>query len=324
MMGRLINGVLGPIDTAELGPTLIHEHVVTCCDWSMRMALGSLYYDEEEGLRVAVEQLKRAKAHGIRSMVDGTPINLGRDVRSIIRAARESGINVIASSGFYHQEEAIAGVKSEDELAELLYKDCTLGMQDTEALPGILKCAADWKGFTPYIVKLLNATARVSVRTKLPIFAHSIPELHQGGALMDLFESYGVPANAVVIGHHGDTEEIDYLESVLQRGCYLGLDRFGVVTANPSTRAENRADTLAALVRRGYADRLLISHDYAPYNGFWPSWEEFCQPGYSYGLDFCYFSEVIVPLLLERGLQQEEIDLMLRDNPKRFFEEAYS
>lgn len=322
-MKKSISGVLGPISTEKLGTTLIHEHVISCCDWSMRAALGSLYFEDEVLMPFAIQKLREAKDHGIDTVVDGTPINLGRDARGIVHAARESGVNIIASSGFYHHEEAVAGFKSEEELTELLVCDCILGMQDTGALPGILKFAVDWKGFTPYVSKILRVTAAVSSRTSLPVFCHSIPELHQGPELVDLFERNGVPANAVIVGHHGDVDEIDYLESVLCRGCYLGLDRFGIEGANPATKAENRAETLFALWHRGYGDRLLIGHDYAPYNGFWPAWPALKEQLGSDPVDYTYFGCVIAPMLKEKGLTDDDLRHLLVDNPRRFFEEAY-
>lgn len=79
----LIPTVTGKVDSSELGYTLMHEHAVTCCDWSMRMCLKSQFCQEERLLEMAVTQLKKAKAAGIDTIVDGTPINLGRDVRLI-------------------------------------------------------------------------------------------------------------------------------------------------------------------------------------------------------------------------------------------------
>lgn len=97
--------VTGMIDTAELGYTLIHEHTVTCCDWSLRMCLRNQFCNDRRLLEMAVTQLKRAKAAGIDTIVDGTPINLGRDIRMIRAASQASGVNIIVSSGFYHQRD---------------------------------------------------------------------------------------------------------------------------------------------------------------------------------------------------------------------------
>lgn len=323
-MGRKINGVLGPVDTEELGYTLIHEHAYTCCDWSLRMELGSLYFEGDVLMDMAIQQLQKARAMGITTVVDGSPINLGRDTRALRRLAEVTGVNIIASSGFYHDEGAVLGYKSEDELVDLLMGDCTQGMADTDSLPGILKCAVDHKGFTSYVRKILNVTAQVSAAAKLPIFCHTIPELFQGNELMDVFDSHGIPANAVVCGHSGDSDDISYLESVLQRGCYLGIDRFGIVTT-PATLLENRAETLYQLCARGWTDKLLISHDYTPYTGFFPTWPEAKGPErMDDPVNYGYFQNYVAPLLLKKGLSQEHIRKLTVDNPRRFFEDAYA
>ena len=323
-MGKAVQSVLGPISTEKIGATLIHEHVVTCCDWSMRMAFGSLYYEDDAVMPLAIQKLREAKKSGIDTIVDGTPVNLGRDIRNIVRAAEESGVNVIASSGFFHQEDPFVSYKPEEELKELLMRDCTLGMQDTGALPGMMKCAVGRKGLTPTVKKLLRVTAGVSAETGLPVFCHSVPELHQGPPILNLLEAQGVPARAVIIGHHGDTDDIGYLEAVLRRGCYLGLDRFGMVWENPATTAEKRAATLFALWRKGYGDQLLIGHDYAPYDGFSPAWQAYrANPGND-APGYTCFGTVIVPLLKKMGMTGNDIRHLLADNPRRFFEEAYT
>ena len=71
----MIQGVLGPIDTAELGQTLMHEHI-TCADWSMRMNFGARFFEFDQVAEIAAGQLGKAKALGVRTVVDGTPVNL--------------------------------------------------------------------------------------------------------------------------------------------------------------------------------------------------------------------------------------------------------
>lgn len=325
MSGKRINGVLGPIDSRDLGYTLIHEHAVTCCDWSMRMSLGSQYFEAERVLEMAVKQLKKAKASGITTIVDGSPINLGRDLGMITEAARLSGVNVIASTGFYHQENPVLDMKPERELYEYLAYECTYGMEDSEVLPGIMKCAVDYRGFTPFVDKMLRVCADAARDARLPIFCHTIPELRQGCDMMDVFDACGVPPDTVICGHSGDTDELDYLEAVLRRGCYLGMDRFGIVTSTPGTTLERRVDTVYQLCRRGWAERLLISHDYVPYSGFFPPWSEAKRPEHTDGpVDFAYFENAAVPMLLEKGLSQDDIDMLTIENPRRFFENAYA
>lgn len=241
----------------------------------------------------------------------------------IRRAAETVGINIIASSGFYHDENAVLLWKSEEEIYRLLYRDCTEGMGNTGSLPGILKCAVDQKGFTPYVKKVLSATARVSVELEMPIFCHTIPELQQGSALLDFLAERGVQPHMVVVGHSGDTDDLDYLETLFKCGCYVGFDRFGIETSSSATSVSRRAETLGQMCKRGWTGRILVSHDYAPYTGFFPDWDECKKSAHLENpVDYTYFQNIVVPLLLEKGITGQDIRTITVENPRRFFRKS--
>ena len=155
----MIQGVLGPIDTAELGQTLMHEHI-TCADWSMRMNFGARFFEFDQVAEIAAGQLGKAKALGVRTVVDGTPVNLGRDIRLIREVARRTGLNFIASTGFYYQEEPWLYFRDEEEIYDLLMGDCADGISGTGSKPGILKAGVGRGGLTPLKQKVLHATGR--------------------------------------------------------------------------------------------------------------------------------------------------------------------
>lgn len=319
-----IHTVTGTVDSADLGYTLMHEHAVTCCDWSMRMGLRSQFCEDGRLLEMAVTQLKRARAAGIDTIVDGTPINLGRDIRLIREAALQSGMNIIVSSGFYHQQDPWLEWKPYEEILGYLDYECAHGLEETDVLPGIMKCAVDYRGITDYIVKMLGVTADCAVKHRIPIFCHTIPELKHGGAMLDIMADHGVPMRAVIAGHSGDVDDIDYLESLLARGCYLGMDRFGMVTKTPGTTLENRCKTILRLCRDGFSGQLLVSHDYAPYTGFLPDWKTASsEEALNSPVSFTYFETAAVPLLREMGLTAEQEKKLKADNPRSFFENAF-
>ena len=76
----MIQGVLGPIDTAELGQTLMHEHI-TCADWSMRMNFGARFFEFDQVAEIAAGQLGKAKALGVRTVVDLSLIHISEPTR---------------------------------------------------------------------------------------------------------------------------------------------------------------------------------------------------------------------------------------------------
>ena len=127
------------------------------------MCLKSQFCQEDRLLEMAVTQLKKAKAAGIDTIVDGTPINLGRDVRLIRKASQLSGVNVIVSSGFYHQQDQWLDWKSSEEIFGYLDYECTNGLEELPVLPGMMKTAIDIPGITPYIQKMLGVIGDVAV-----------------------------------------------------------------------------------------------------------------------------------------------------------------
>lgn len=313
-----VNTVRGPLDGSDLGQILIHEHIVTA-DWSMRMAFGAHFYEHDVVVERAVEQFLRAKESGVRTVVDGTPVNMGRDVALIREVAERTGLEFIVSSGFYYQDEVYLKWRSEDEIHAWLTRECEDGIAGTDVRPGIMKTACADLGITPILDKVFRAIGRVAAEQQLPIFCHHHTEVGNGEAIVDLFESCSVAPNQLVLGHSGDTNDLDYLEGILRRGAYLGMDRFGHCAAGNSL--ENRVRTIAELCARGHRDRLLLSHDLATYFGVFGSWQDF-KTGESVDptVDFTFINRQVVPALESAGLTPDAVRAMLERNPAEFLE----
>ena len=132
---------------------------------------------------------------------------------------------------------------------------------------GILKCATDHPGVTPAVEEVLRAVARAHRATGVPISTHTEPATRRGLEQQKVFESEGVDLSRVVIGHSGDTADLEYLEELLARGSYLGMDRFGLYGI---LSFEERVRTVVELCERGHVERLVLSHDAACYNDWLP------------------------------------------------------
>jgi len=314
-----INTVTGPIDAASLGPTLIHEHI-SCADWSMRMNFGDRFVEPDKLAEIAAAMFSRMKREcGVATVVDGTPINLGRDVKLIRDVAERTGVNIVVSSGFYYQEDPWLMFRPEAEIVDLLLSECRNGIADTGIFPGILKCAVGDAGLTPLIRKILSAVARVAAETGLPVFCHHTVSGKNGGEILDIFERQGAALGRFVLGHSGDTDDLSYLEAMLKRGCYLGMDRFGYCDYTLSL--PRRAAAIAALCEKGYGSRLLLSHDLVIYGAFAGSWEEFKKADLeNLPMDFTFIHKKVLPALLASGVTQAQFDKMMEENPMRFFE----
>lgn len=316
-MEKMISGVLGPISTAELGTTLMHEHILQA-NWSMRMSFPKWFCYEEFRKR-AVEDVSRTMAYGVRTMVEQTPVCLGRDIHAMREVAERTGIQLIAATGFFYTENQWTFNRKAESFFKYLMMDIREGIQGTDSHPGIIKCATDAAGITPINESMLHAHAMAAAESGLPIGTHSYYGNRSGLGQMDIFEQYDLNPKKILIGHCGDTNDLGYLRELLSRGCYIGLDRFGDDAKNP---LEKRVETLLALWEEGYGEQLMISHDYVCFVDLGQfEWEELKKTDpddvpYNYR----YIHRYVLPLLRERGFGQSEIDCLLVDNPRRFFE----
>ncbi|MEA4895100.1 MAG: hypothetical protein VB064_07535 [Oscillospiraceae bacterium] len=307
----LINGVLGPIDTNDMGITLIHEHLIGI-DWNLRMSMPGLVDDKASNDYMAGSIQAAQTACGIRTIGDLTPWSLGRDPEFLAKLSRKTGVNIFCACGFYADSQPFFRNIEPGQLVDYLVKEIKDGIADTGIKPAAIKCATAEKGIDTQNEKLLTAAARAQKKTGLPLFTHSVPCNKSGYAQQDLFEREGVDLRHVVIGHCGDSNDIIYLESILKRGSYIGLDRFGQDKYN---LLENRLQTMLELLHRGWLDRLVISHDHILFMEYGSRGDK--EPP---EVDLGYIHQRVIPWLKENGVSQREIDTILIDNPKKIME----
>jgi phosphotriesterase-related protein len=307
-----INGVLGPIDTSDLGFTLMHEHILVM-SWSMRQGIPG-WFDREWFIDHAVKEVRSAKERGVKTMVDLTPLNLGRDISLIREVAEKAEMQVIAATGLYWFEHPMYQWWETDQLADFLIKDITDGIQGTDIKAGVVKCGTDLPGVTDINKKLLQVAARLHRRTGVPLSTHSEVHTHTGFKQQDVFEEEGVDLARVVIGHCGDSEDLDHLESILKRGSFIGMDRFGLDLLLPT---ENRVNVIAELCRRGYADQMVLAHDASCHIDWFPREMMLATvPNWN----FRHIPDDVIPALRKEGVTDEQITAMTVTNPQRFFE----
>jgi phosphotriesterase-related protein len=141
---------------------------------------------------------------------------------------------------------------------------------------------------------------------------HTNSAARTGLLTLEAFGKEGVDLSRVVVAHAGDSNDLDYLRELAASGASLGCDRFGIEHFNP---LEDRIRTLVALVGEGYADRVHLGHDAACFYDFMVGDPQFAGEKPDYRL----VSTTVVPALLDAGVRQEDVDLMLVGNPRRFF-----
>lgn len=319
-----INSALGPVDTENLGPTMMHEHILIA-NWAMRQAFSN-WINREEFVDYAVKMVKKAKHSGIRTIVDCTPINLGRDIHVIQEVAEKAEMQIIACTGFYHFEEMWIRDRDPRWLADLLINEVEHGIMGTDCKPGILKCATDIGGLTPANRHLMEVVSIVHKATGLPITTHATVANRVGLEQQSVFEELGVDISKVIIGHCGDSTDADFISSIIDRGSYVGMDRFGIDWMLPQAE---RIKVVAKLCRLGYAGKMVLSCDHSAYIDYaeekrgvvQDKWAETRSvPVEEREVQFSYLMDTVVPQLREQGVSEEDISLMLVENPRRFFE----
>ena len=143
-----INTVLGEIDSDLLGETLFHEHVINY-NPSFYQAFGEKWFSREKVIDRAVTLFKQAKEEcGVKTIIDATTIDLGRDIEIIKEVAEKSCVNILVSSGVYCNEEAFLYGKTPEKLAKLFIEECEAGIGTSRIKPAILKCATGKNGIT--------------------------------------------------------------------------------------------------------------------------------------------------------------------------------
>ena len=311
----MVPTVTGFLPVEELGRVFIHEHV-TCADWSMRLAFGERLFPRQTVVDTAVRQyedLRRRFGHG--AIVDGTPINLGRDIDLLREISEGSGMPLLVSTGFYFIEQPQLLNRGEREIYELLLGEIRDGIDGTGVYPAMIKCAVSRAGFTPLTEKLLTVAGRLSAETGLPLFCHTEVALEQGLRAADIFEAAGADPALVVMGHSGDSNDLVYLEKLLARGYWLGMDRFCI--ADTTNSMENRVRTLLELHRRGWTNRLLLAGDRPVYGCFGMTRDPMNLPDATEHYADIYTQAI--PGLSDGGMSADDIERMLTDNPRRLF-----
>jgi phosphotriesterase-related protein len=308
----------GPVAADDIGTTLIHEHVrfrdeAVAEQWPDR-------YDGSEEYSLAVEAVQAALERGVKTICEPTAMFGGRDIDFIRRVAEETGAQIVACTGIYTYDYLPPYFQNREAeaIAEHFTRDIEEGIQGTEIKAGFLKCACDEPGMTANVEKVHRAVAKASIATGAPIMAHSRPASDTGPLQVDVFLDEGVDPAKVQIAHTGDSEDLDYIEGLLERGVYIGMDRYGLELFLP---IEKRNATLAELLRRGHAEQMMLSQDFCATIDWFPQEAEeqliaggLVREDWSMTLIF----DQVIPVLREEGMTNEQLDAMLVEAPRRW------
>ncbi len=315
-----VQTVKGPVADTDLGVTLMHEHVfVLNPEIQQNFDVG---WDEDERVDDAVAKLDELKGRGVDTIVDPTVIGLGRYIPRIELVAGRTDLQIVAATGIYTYNDlpfwfhnrgpgTVLDDGSPDLMIDLFTTDIEQGIAGTSVKAGILKCATDHSGLTPGVERVLRAVAGAHRATGVPITTHTDAHTFRGRDQQRVFREEGVDLSRVVIGHCGDSTDLDYLTELMDAGSTIGMDRFGLDVLLPF---EDRVATVATLCDRGYADRMVLAHDAACHIDWF---DDPVRAAFAPRWVYTHIHDEVLPALLEQGVTQAQIDQMLVDNPRR-------
>jgi phosphotriesterase-related protein len=303
-----VETALGPVATTGLGPTLMHEHIVTRSpgvheNWPH-------LWDRDAILSIAEGKMADLYNRGIRTIVDLTTVDLGRDIDLILAVARRSRVQVIVATGVWWMPQRYFSSHGIDEVAQLFIRDITVGIGTSGIKAAIIKCATDTAGVTPVIENVLRASARAQKATGVPISTHTWAAGRSGEAQQAIFAQEGVDLRRVIIGHSGDSDDLGYLRGLMERGSTIGMDRFGLDHFLPTAK---RVEVLARLCAEGYAGKMVLSHDANCWTDMLSEDDKRrTRPLWHYN----HISDDILPALRAAGVTEDQIQQMLVRNPQ--------
>src|ERR1700704_4104542 len=216
-----VQTVRGPVDTADLGKVLMHEHVFVLGE-ELRQNYPDYPepWDEEVRVADAVAKLTEVKSRGISTIVDPTVIGLGRYIPRIVRINEQVDLNIIVATGIYtytdipfqfHYTGPGLVFAGPEPMVELFVKDIREGIAGTGVRASFLKCAIEEPGLTPGVERVMRAVGQSQVETGVPITVHTNPHTESGLVAQKVLAEEGADLTKVGIGHSGDTTDLDSL-----------------------------------------------------------------------------------------------------------------
>ena len=312
-----INSVLGPMDTSELGFTLSHEHVIVTS--AGIQYVYPEFIDRDGTIERGIADLREAHGEGLRTIIDVSTIDLGRDIRLLEQVSRESGVNIICATGTWRDIPRVFWTASPDVIAGLYKREIEVGIEKTGIKAGIIKVANDMGGVTDEGEIILRAASRAQKATDVPISTHTWAPERVGEQQVAIFEDEGVDLNRVYVGHSNDTTDTEYLIGLLEKGVWIGLDRYPGRKTEFTPDWEGRTQTAWRLIQAGWGHRIMLGHDWSVTLSIASA--EMQEQRQRYNPDgYLFITRRVIPRMKELGATDADIENIFVNNPRRFFE----
>jgi phosphotriesterase-related protein len=322
-MTKMINTVCGPVSSDEIGITLMHEHLqFGYAGWC---AHTNKPQDKEKALAIAQKAMDDIKACGVKTYVDATPGDSGRDPEFYKEVSEKSGVNIVCSTGLYTEGQGGSPyfkfqsllTNGVEMLTELFTKEIEQGIGDTGIKAGVIKVATGLNAITDYEQMALQAAGRAQKKTGVPIITHTEAGT-MGPEQVDILVSEGANPKQIAIGHAGGSADLKYHARILDKGVNLAFDRLGLDAELWSAGPDKfRKGCIVGLISMGYVSQLMFSHDVVL------NWlgGDVVLPKEIVGNWYpTHVFKNIIPDLKKSGVTDEQIRTIMVENPRKMFE----
>ena len=335
----------GPLTKDQVGDVLAHHHMFV--EFGANPPTAYVDADPEMVYEVIGPWLEDAKALGIETFVDPTPLGVGRRPDIVKASADRAGLPTMMVTGIYREPFMPDWVHDAtvDEIADFLIEELESGVGDTDVPAGWIKVSQNATGMTIQERKILEAACIAAQATGASIGSHLGEWGGSAGpvglSVLDALESFGCPADeqrfiwihaGVEAGATGSKTEVadvlgvdpgmDYLWEALDRGAYLSLDSIGSpFWGGTYASYDDNIDRIQQFVDAGYGDRIIIGSDTGWFDPGQPGGFELEQVDGvwtmvgTYAGDYSQIPAGFVPAMQEAGFSDELITQLMHDNP---------
>ena len=341
--------VTGPVPVESLGTTTIHEHLffdgswlyrppddpelraiaesplrMETLGWARKVGYGHLDNSRRLDLEEAIEEIRYFKLAGGQTVVDQTPPGLGRDPEALRKIAQETGLNIVMGGGYYVEARHPASLKERtvEDIAEELITEITVGVGGNGIRMGIIGEIGTGDPFTSEEEKVVRGAARAQASTGVALSIHHSIWGRHGPRVLAVAREEGADMRHTLLCHNDlDARcELSYYEEIASTGAYLGIDTFGQTDVYQYSDRQRpgrvyptdyeRAEKVAMLVEAGLLNQIVLAMDLV-------SKIQLRRFG---GFGYDHLLTSIVPILKATGLSDDQIKVMLVDNPARFLD----
>jgi phosphotriesterase-related protein len=309
-----VNGAIAP---ADMGTSLVHEHVFL--DWTGAERMNPRLWKNEEAFKVILPHLKKCQALGVKTFMDCTPNFIGRNPLLLKKLADSTGLQIMTNTGYYGAVNnkylpAMAFKTSARHLSRIWIREFRKGIGKTGIRPGFIKIGVNGDSvLSPMHEKLIRAAALTHLKTGLTIVAHTGPYA-PARQQVNIVSEMGLDPSAWVWTHAQGGNSTEH-EDLARRGAWISLDGLGWVHPmdhnGDSTDLKKYVRQIVYLKHKDLLSKLLISHD--------AGWFTHSMPGGGKFMPFTTIFELVIPLLKKEGFSQEDFDQLLVKNPQGAF-----